>query len=128
MRTNGTVPTIVMTTPTSAVTPPPTRSVTRPEMPIAIAAPTPCGMSRRPVWTASSPRTVWKYSGMRIIAPKSAAPRQNVVKAAERRPEDRREDDRHADEAHEPRQRARAGRLHEDDLADGHHEPAADAL
>ena len=82
MSTNGSVAIAVMITPTSAVMPPPTRSVTRPESAIANAAPMPCGMSSRPVWTASWPRTVWKYSGIRIIAPNSAAPRQNVVNAA----------------------------------------------
>ena len=46
---------------------------------MAIAAPMPCGISSRPVMTASSPRTSWKYSGIRTIAPNSAAPSANIV-------------------------------------------------
>ena len=78
----GRVVTSVTARPASATRPPPTRSLKRPASGIAIAAPMPCGMSSRPVVTASSPRTSWKYSGMMIIAPKRHAPRTKVVTAA----------------------------------------------
>ena len=39
-----------------------------------IAAPSPRGAINNPVVNASSCRTVWKYSGIKTIPPKSAAP------------------------------------------------------
>ncbi len=39
-------------------------------------------MRSTPVRTTESPRTTWKYSGNRIMAPKSDAPRKNVVAEA----------------------------------------------
>ena len=77
--TNGIVAAIVITPPISEVSPPPMRSVRRPASSIASAVPMPCGASSRPVWTASSPRTSWKYSGIRTIAPNSAAPSAVIV-------------------------------------------------
>src|SRR5207253_2913594 len=131
--TKGRVAATRIAPPMRLVTPPPRRSVRRPDWPIAIAAPMPCGMRSRPVMTASSPRTSWKYSGSRTMPPNRTAPSANVVTAADEeaadgRAEDGGEDDRHADRGHHARHLVRAGRAHERDLADRHQHAAREAL
>ena len=49
--------------PKGTILPGPVRSESTPATGMAIIAPRPCGASRSPLWSADSPRTVWKYSG-----------------------------------------------------------------
>jgi len=78
MSTKGSVPSAATRPPARATGPPPKRSGRaargdhRQRGADALRCEQQAGADR------VSPRTVWKYSGMRIIAPKSAAPRQKV--------------------------------------------------
>ena len=83
--TNGIVAAARIRPPSSEVRPAPSREVKRPERNMPRPPPMPWGISRMPVMIASSPRIVWKYSGIRIIAPNSAAPRQKVTIEAARK-------------------------------------------
>ena len=56
---NGIVPTVRISSPTTATRPPPSLSVSRPAIGIAIAAPKPCGAISRPAVSADSPRATW---------------------------------------------------------------------
>ena len=71
--------TVVTRTPASAIGPPPKRSVSLPASGIASAMPRPCGAVSRPVSITLSWRSCCQYSGIRIIAPNTAAPSANIV-------------------------------------------------
>ncbi len=82
MTVKGMVPTMLIRPPMRAARPLPSLSTILAPIGIATVAPAPCGISSRPVWTASSWRTIWKYSGIRMMAPNTAAPRQKLVSDA----------------------------------------------
>ena len=76
------IPTVARTRPVSTTLPGPILSARNPAIGMVSIAPKPCGATSQPELSGDSPRTCWKYSVNKRLAPKKAMANRVIVTTA----------------------------------------------